>query len=409
MNNQNSLGNLLIQVSAFIKKYESIAEITGENFNIFKVLGLETNEVQTHSAFLTELLNLEGSHGRKDVFLKLFIDQMKNKFSKEEIFLMRFQNFKPETSRAYTEYHVGFINESRNEGGRIDILIKDKANTAIIIENKINAGDQKNQLVRYNNAYPNAPIFYLTLNGSQPSGESNGSLKNGKEFVCISYEEDVIKWLDQCLKEAVNHPILRESIRQYINLIKLLTNQTMNDKMSEEIARTIAKNDDFIKALFELQKSNIMADVRKELIIKLKEQFAKLSLELNLDLEWDPNINKGLASDCKLKLLNTSTKYYIIFGFEASNYFGMMYGIYADDEKYDPKIREWIIKRLGTSQVKNGNWEGYLWIDYINPDLKDWNGQLEPWLAIYDGSLISYFEEKIKELVDVTKEIDSYN
>ena len=46
-----SLQNILTQISAIIRQYDKIAELTGENFNVFKVLGLTTIEVRTHSAF----------------------------------------------------------------------------------------------------------------------------------------------------------------------------------------------------------------------------------------------------------------------------------------------------------------------------------------------------------------------
>ena len=69
------LEKLLIQVSAISKKYENAAKLTGENFNIFDVLKLSTSEVRTHSAFLAELLNPEGSHGQGDIFLRLFTYQ----------------------------------------------------------------------------------------------------------------------------------------------------------------------------------------------------------------------------------------------------------------------------------------------------------------------------------------------
>src|SRR5688500_17218697 len=69
-----NINNLLQQIIAINKKYEGIADITGENFNIFRILKVDSNEVRTHSAFLAELLNPKGSHGQKDVFLKLFIE-----------------------------------------------------------------------------------------------------------------------------------------------------------------------------------------------------------------------------------------------------------------------------------------------------------------------------------------------
>ena len=64
--------NLLDQVTAIYSKYEKIDELTGENFNVFRIIKLESSEVRMHSAFLAELLDPKGSHGQKDTFLKLF-------------------------------------------------------------------------------------------------------------------------------------------------------------------------------------------------------------------------------------------------------------------------------------------------------------------------------------------------
>lgn len=45
----------------------------GDCFNIFNTLGLRSNEVRLHSAFLAELLNPNGNHGLKDAMLKEFL------------------------------------------------------------------------------------------------------------------------------------------------------------------------------------------------------------------------------------------------------------------------------------------------------------------------------------------------
>ena len=45
----------------------------GESFNVFDILGLSTNEVRLHSAFLAELLNPNGTHGLGSQFLFAFI------------------------------------------------------------------------------------------------------------------------------------------------------------------------------------------------------------------------------------------------------------------------------------------------------------------------------------------------
>lgn len=45
----------------------------GDYFNVFNTLGLWSDEVRLHSAFLAELLNPNGSHGLKNALLKEFL------------------------------------------------------------------------------------------------------------------------------------------------------------------------------------------------------------------------------------------------------------------------------------------------------------------------------------------------
>jgi len=56
-----------------IQEQDKLAAATGENFNVFKILGVEAYEVGTHSAFLSELLSPQGTHGQGSTFLKLFL------------------------------------------------------------------------------------------------------------------------------------------------------------------------------------------------------------------------------------------------------------------------------------------------------------------------------------------------
>ena len=39
------------------KKYDEIAKITGENFNIFSIMRAESDEVRTHSRIIADFLN----------------------------------------------------------------------------------------------------------------------------------------------------------------------------------------------------------------------------------------------------------------------------------------------------------------------------------------------------------------
>lgn len=59
-----------------IEQHRKDKEENGDFFNIFSILKVERDEVYTHSAMLCELLNPNGSHGRKDSFLQLFIKEV---------------------------------------------------------------------------------------------------------------------------------------------------------------------------------------------------------------------------------------------------------------------------------------------------------------------------------------------
>lgn len=233
MENLNGVKQLLSQVNTLSKIYNLVAKNTGENFNIFSILGMERSEVKTHSRIVAELLNPNGSHEQGEDFLKLFIQQLEQKFP-EKFPTIEFKN-----PRLTLEKYIGKVND--DEGGRIDIFIED-GKSAIAIENKIDAGEQYKQLERYCNYCEthfkdNFGVFYLTLTGKESNTYCN------KDYYSISYEEDIINWLELCKKEVVNLLILREAIEQYIDLIKKLTHQTLNKKMEKDIQALILKNE----------------------------------------------------------------------------------------------------------------------------------------------------------------------
>jgi hypothetical protein len=108
------LEKLLQQISKIVEKDEIKKEEQrkrGERFNIFNVLNLTSDEVRLHSAFLAELLNVNGSHGCGDVFLKAFIEEMN----------LQDLDFEVQGSNVETEESIGIKTET--EGGRIDINV----------------------------------------------------------------------------------------------------------------------------------------------------------------------------------------------------------------------------------------------------------------------------------------------
>lgn len=219
----------LKEVQQQIRFYAKQRELSGENFNIFSIMSMESDEVFTHSAIIAELLNPKGSHSLGTQPLELFYKTV----------------VKVDETPKYLDQHIcikeeyiGLITEDKT-GGRLDIVVKDASGSGLVIENKIYAGEQPDQLMRYKNKYENATLLFLTLKGNE---SKQVKTEDKIEYTRISYKKHIINWIEECSKLAFDKPILRETLKQYIYLLKKLTNQTTDNEMSEEIVTIINNN-----------------------------------------------------------------------------------------------------------------------------------------------------------------------
>lgn len=261
----SKIEQLISTTKRIITHHKEKEELKGEKFNVFSILGMETRENATHSAFICELLNPNGSHLKGNLFLELFLITVKNN-------ILDNKPFDIHTSKVIPEHFIGQRNDLEKEGGRIDIYLCDRNGNSISIENKIYAGDQNVQVHRYfNHNKVKNTVYYLTLNGDNPSLESRQSLVPNNDFFTISYKEHIQKWLGACLKESFDAPILRETIKQYLLLIKKLTN-TMDDKEKRELSDLILKNHEeaaLIAANFRTAVGKFLSDFRDDVAEKL--------------------------------------------------------------------------------------------------------------------------------------------
>lgn len=383
------LKHLLDQVKALNDRYKKIDELTGENFNVFRILKLESSEVRMHSAFLAELLNPNGSHGQKDAFLKLFLKS----------FCFKNNPIHTESCKVEIEKHTGFINDEGTEGGRIDIVITDKFNHQIIVENKIYAGDQVNQLYRYYKYSPNADLIYLTLEGNEPSDLSKNELSIDVDFKCCSYALHVTEWLEKCRKEVVILPIIRESITQYLNLIKYLTNQTLNDAMAEELYSLLSSN---------LESSFIIANNLNYSLLKLLD---KLNQELiivaeELGLGYTNNIEIDFKINYRGFWFWKNDWQHVNIGFQFwEKNKDLVYGFIA---KQDPaKLSLPLTLKEKLKILRNNSLKQNLWwplYEKLQPPFDNWN-KYEAWKAIEDGTMRSVMKEKIEYLLKIAEDI----
>ncbi|MDT8414628.1 MAG: PD-(D/E)XK nuclease family protein [Flavobacteriaceae bacterium] len=297
--NIRTIETLLSQVATISDSYEKVAQATGDNFNIFTVLRIEHYEEQTHSRFIAELLNPKGSHGFGSEFLNEFLNELGEK-----------NHIKTESANVYVEKSIGPRDDLKRTGGKIDILIEDDESNRIIIENKIYATEQEHQLERYHNFDKIAKLLYLTLNG-----ELSESGFDENKYTPISYSGFIINWLERCQRIAVENPVVRETIKQYKNLVRKLTNQNINSKMNEDLIKLILKNQDetikIVNAFDRLQDNTLQKF--KEIVNELiKEDISRYSDKITITKqEQGKYIRWGSEHHYKFTLLVNNKKYVI--------------------------------------------------------------------------------------------------
>lgn len=315
MKMENEQIKLLEHLQGVIKFESKRKKITAEDFNIFNILGISHLEVSTHSRFISNLLDPCGSHYQGNIFLELFMRKI------------GIEDFN------YADASIE-VEKSENKYGRFDIFITDDKNWTIIIENKIHAGSQEEQLGRYikylkeTSKTKNKKLLYLTLanefdNDSHCNEDYSpgiGISQREKEFLepqgvktvediklykHITYSNDILDWLANAQKEAVSLPRIREVIEQYIQIIRELTNKP-EDMVMNEIKDYIKKDKEHYNALTECYNAynNIRAGLIKEIFEKIKSGLEK---KYNIEKE---NINNSIAGNkTEEGLIFQSTKY----------------------------------------------------------------------------------------------------
>lgn len=273
---------LLEAVGSILLHHQKNRLKSGADFNIFSILGLESDEVRLHSAFLGKLLDPNGEHGCGDEPLKAFLSLTASSLQ-----------FNPKTTKVYCELFAGDL-------GRIDIaLVDDKS--LLVIENKIYATEQANQLGRYDEYTKKTgkkyEIYYLTLFGDD--SKENGDLVGYKK---LSYAQCILHWLENIsLPQAVS-PV----VSQYCSLIRKLTNQ--NDRSLEvEIEKLLTSKEalmsaDAICKSIGGAKAEIELKFWRELYETLEEPFSQNGFEMSRGHLWNfDEKDKNYIADERLR------------------------------------------------------------------------------------------------------------
>lgn len=224
-----TINELMAQVEEIVEIIQSNRKQAAPRMNVLDITGVSHLEVK-NSDILAFLLNPHAPH-KKPQIGSLFLEHLKGKLPKcikgEKI------------SRVNKE-------QPTNENRRIDLLLETDRGEFIIIENKVGAGDLENQLEDYitwvqgkNNEAP--LTIYLTPDGNIPDEYSllkttRETLEKQNRFLCLSYKDDVIAWLDdvlQTLEPGTDQDLLRSAIIQYKDAVDGFCGQRNEDNMEQ--------------------------------------------------------------------------------------------------------------------------------------------------------------------------------
>lgn len=382
---------------------EKLLEYSHSRFNIFTIIREGTEEVGLHSAFIGELLNPKGLHQMGSTFLELFLNEVLPENEK-----LKIENTSVETEKWIGEIDKGYDSDT---GGAIDIFITND-NYKIAIENKIYAGDQHKQLNRYHNFIKDKSkksfLFYLTLDGHLPSDNSIGKLKES-DFFNISYREDILKWLNLCKEKVCDIPRIKEPIQQYIDLVKELTGQSLNDEYIMSIKDFITKNPKNFKLAkditeaFEKSKVKIQSLFLKELSDLLKNNY-KITDDYTRSNYQGINIHLRNNEEFCFRVEIDGRVY---FGFQ------MLDVDNARKEGIENSYRKDISQKLSKiynnySFKQSNNWLGWTWVN--TEIIKDFNFKTFNTDEIFDLADNEKRKELTKELAHEIKNIiDEFN
>lgn len=345
------LEKLLDKALSIVEKDKSIKkerEKRGDLFNIFSVLSLETAEVY-HSKMIACLLDPKGFHGCGDLFFKVspFAKVIKGNIHSINVEI---------------EKNSGPIDVKYENGGRMDIFVEvttDEGKNAICIENKIYAGDQPNQLVRYQSylieSYPqNWHLFYLTPNGREYSE------KEKVEYKPISYRTEVSGWIKRCIEIAVDKPLIRETLFQYLMTINSITNNEMEGEMEKKLIELLKeKEKGYIEALDSLKA--VEWQLKKSIVDDFLEHLNSLS-KYQFEKEKDKNLGDKLFSFFCSKEEWSDKGIHICFQFERSGCGDFFYGIAKiKPEDTIPEGLKEKCQQIGL--VSTDWWAGWAWME----------------------------------------------
>lgn len=340
-----------------------VNEALGKQFNVFSLCGIDHYETW-HSRILAEFLDPNGSHGQKALFLKLFAKR----------FLPKQNGDTPAFDKARVSTEVtSYIKNLRI--GRFDILIEDEKNkTVCIVENKIFAEEQPEQLSRYSTWLENerggdwaTHLVFLTLDGRKSE-----TIEGKQDYIRLAYYlnpekqvepevKNLSDWLEDCSNSVKEIPRLCYTLVQYTDHVKNLA--TGDTAMNHEIVNAMREH---MKAASLVYKQYQTACVQQANELLMKDVVHQLKMD-NYG-EWETE------SSCSFSAAEKGIKFVPPRTIDTNDFYGQIWVYFNKTNLQECQIALW--------QDPDHGKKGIL-LNAI-PDVfhkkESWNKQSGPWL-----------------------------
>ena len=144
----------------------------------------------------------------------------------------------------------------------------------------------------------------------------DGTQPNRALETCIvrpsSYRDDLPEWLERCQRRAFDHPALRETIAQYLHLIRSITGSDYSGMYMKELTE-LCLTDDNMVVVHDL--SQALIDAKVKLVVDLWSDIMKaLTNDIDdhpkLDPEWEYVSRAPAVKEYILQKRNSQTGLY---------------------------------------------------------------------------------------------------
>lgn len=146
-------------------------------------------------------------------------------------------------------------------------------------------------------------MLYLCLNAHEASDAStkseNTELKVRESYYPISYNSEIQQWIKDCLAASYDKPLVRETLRQYLDLIISLTNGMGNN--NEKIIELMKMNPSAVTRILKVQDEYKQKVIETELIECFRRFASESQRDLELSFDSDFLVGKKWSRLCLRK------------------------------------------------------------------------------------------------------------